>query len=226
MTIKFPATIEFEVESEPKKFELDFNICKNPECDCNGINMVVYNHDKNINFFLDFNSRSFRKRDYCEEDERILKSFISFLGKSPTINFDFFNKNYKYVKEKVKTRKETIDSFELGNFLVYRDIIWGKEDIRINVEGRNHIIFDAYCVTPDCNCKEVALNFFEDMHKLGFREPDFSLVYNYANRNYRGSVGIKDIQVREIIQNISDIVNNKFKKRHIQLKKEVKKDIE
>jgi len=228
MEIKFPARVELKIGTELGRFQLDFSVCENPDCDCNGVNMILYNENKEIQFFLDFKTESYGEKNYSEEENRILNKFIEFLKseENSSLNIGFFRRNYKYVKERVKNRRDAINSFELGTFMAYRDIFWKADNLELSRDGKNYYIFDGYCVHPNCECIEVALSFFEDIYKLGIRTPDFSFIYSYNNGRYRDPIGVTNIQVKNIINVISEKLNKRFKKRHIHLKKEVKKDIE
>ncbi|MBI2548731.1 hypothetical protein HYW21_05260 [Candidatus Woesearchaeota archaeon] len=111
MSIKFPATVELEVDNLPERFQLAFNVCYNPDCDCNGVNMVLYNENKEVHF---------------------LKS-----EENSSLNLKFFKENYFYVKEKVKSKKGAVDSFELGTLMPYREIIWTEADPELKIDGIN-----------------------------------------------------------------------------------------
>ena len=228
MSLKFPATVELNVNNQSERFQLAFNVCYNPDCDCNGVNMVLYNENKEVHFFLDFQTESYREKNYSEEEVKILTELIHFLKseENSSLNLKFFKKNYAIVKSGVKNKRETINSFELGTLILYRDIIWTEADPELKIDGRNYLIFDGYCVSPNCNCQEVALNFFADVHMLGTRAADFSFVYNYSNRAFREPKGISSAQMENIISFIPLSLNQKFGKRHTKLKKEVKEDVE
>jgi len=228
MPIKFSATVELKVNNQPERFQLAFNVCYNPDCNCNGVNMVLYNENKEIHLFLDFQTESYREKNYSEEEVKILTELIHFLKseENSSLNLKFFKENYLHVKEKVKSKKEAVDSFELGTLMLYRDILWAEADPELKIDGRNYLIFDSYCVSPNCNCQEVALNFFADVHVLGERAAEFSFVYNYNNRESREPDGISSAQAESIIGFIPPSLNQKFGKRHEKLKKEVKEDVE
>ncbi len=228
MAIKFPATIELDINNKPEKFQLNFKICENPDCNCKGINIALYNETKKVVFFLDFVTGYYREDNYSEDDVVTIKALLNFLksNENNQLNLGLFKMNYKYVKEQVRNKKDTIDSFEIGTFLLYRDVLWKEVDLNMNINGKNYAVFDSYCVTPDCDCQDVSLNFFEDVHKLGIREPSFSFVYSYMTQTYKDIVGISNAQVKNIISLIHGSLNRNFKKRHVNLKKEVKKDIQ
>ncbi len=227
MPIKFPAIIELNINNQPEKFALDFKICPNPDCECYGVDIVLYNEIKELQLFLDFTTKLYRENSYSEEEIKILNKFIEFLKaeENQSLNLKFFKDNYDYVKDKIMNRKESLDSFELGTFLLYNDILWQEENPELNVDGTNYSIFDSYCVSPNCDCIDVALNFFEDVHKLGIREPSFSFVYNYLHGDYKDQKGISEDEVKNIISILLESYSNNFKKRHIKLKKAVKKEI-
>lgn len=228
MPIQFPAAIELNVNNNTERFQLNFSICRNPDCECSGVNMVLYNENKEIQFFLDFTTESYLENNHSDEDIRILNLFINFLKseKNSSLNLAFFKENYEYIKENVNRRRDAMKSFEPGTFLLYRKILWEEEDIKINFDGKSYFIFDGYCVTSNCNCQDVALNFIEDVHKLGIREADFYFVYNYITGVYRNPTRISEDRIKGIISIIPESLNAKFKKRNTKLKKEVKKDIE
>lgn len=227
MPLQFPTIIELNINNQPEKFVLNFKICHNPDCECNGVNMIIYNESKELQLFFDFSTGSYRENNYSEEEIRILHKLIEFLKseENHSLNLKFFKDNYDHIKDRVRNRKEALDSFELGTFLLYRDILWQEDDLELNIDGTNYSIFDSYCVSPNCDCTDVALNFFEDVHKLGIREPNFSFVYNYLTGDYKDPEGISEDKVKDIISILPESYSNKFKKKHVKLKKAVKKDI-
>ena len=228
MTIKFPATVGLKIGSEYEKFEVDFSICENPDCDCNGVNMVLYNENNEINFFLDFTTEAYTENNYTEREITIIKAFIEFLisAENNSLNFSFFKRNYQFIKERVKCRRDTLESFNIGSFLSYKDMLWKDKDINMNINGKDYLILDGYCVNSDCTCTEVALYFLEDVYKLGVRNPDFSFVYDYITGMYRGLEGINDQKVKHVISTISESENKKFKERHLKLKKYVEREVQ
>ncbi|MEA3378426.1 MAG: hypothetical protein U9Q69_02185, partial [Nanoarchaeota archaeon] len=226
MPKEIPTVIELKIGPVSEKFQLDFNICSNANCDCNGVNMVLYNKRIAIQFFLDFKTESYKEVNYSKDEISILTEFIAFL-KSPKnvslLNMEFFKKNYEYVKEKAKCKKNAISSYKLGHLISYKDIFWDNGTIEIKID-KNYIVFDSYCVTPNCSCTEVGLDFFEVFYSLGIRKPDFSFIYDYITGDYRDAVGIGEKKIRSIVS--KSFINKKFKKRHEHLRKEVKKDVE
>lgn len=190
--------------------------------------MVLYNENNKVNFFLDLAAEFYREEDYTEREIAILKAFIEFLlsPENTSLNFGFFKRNYEFIKNKVRCRRDAIESFDLGSFLSYRDILWDEGDIKININRENYMIVDGYCVSPNCTCKEVALSFLEDVHKLGVRSPDFSFIYDYITGTYRDLRGVSDQEVKNIISGIPESKNKKFEKRHLKLKKDVEKEVQ
>ena len=68
MPIQFPTIIELNINNQPEKFALGFNICHNPDCDCKGVNIILYDKNKELHFFLDFTTESYRENNYSEEE--------------------------------------------------------------------------------------------------------------------------------------------------------------
>lgn len=99
-------------------------------------------------------------------------------------------------------------------------------ELKIDSELEKFSLDFSVCENPDCSCKSAGLHFFEEVHKLGIRKPEFSFVYDYITGIYRDPTGISDVQVENVINIIPESMNNKLKKRHDKLKKEVKKDIQ
>lgn len=71
---------------------------------------------------------------------------------------------------------------------------------------------------PDCNCTEVALNFFEKVHRIRITKQDFSFLYDYINKTIREPIGIEE---KDVIGIFTDELNKKFKEKHKELKEEI-----
>jgi hypothetical protein len=221
--MKFPTTIELKIGSVQERFKFDFSICRNPDCDCNGVSMVLFNEKTAIQFFLDLKTETYTEKDYSKDEYRTLTEFIKFL-KSPdncSLNLEFFKENYKFVKDRVKYGKEIIANYGFKRFIKYNDIFWDEEEIKIKAD-KNYILFDSYCVAPNCTCTEVGLDIFEEVYSISQRIPDFSFVYDYKTGNYRDAIGIDEEGIKSFIPKS---FNKKIKERHERLKKEVKKFI-
>ncbi len=219
--------IELNIDSVKKRFWFNFTICENPECDCNGTIIHLSNEESVIHFFFDFSTESYAQKEYSESEIKTVKAFIGFIKSQEknTLNLDFLKNNYNYVKEKVRNKRNSLEEFKLGTFLTYRDILWNEKDIQIKINGQEYLVFDGYCVTPNCNCTTVALNFFENIHKLGVREPEFSFVYDYGSNRVIDVRGSNNEEINSIIRTFSSSLNAKFEKRHARLKDEVKQEI-
>jgi len=227
MTTISHKTIELEIDSAPQRFYFDYTVCLNPECNCNGVIMQLSNQERLLDFFFDFSTESYKQKEYNEDETKIIDAFIDFIksNKQDSFTIDFFKKRYTYVKDIMRNKRDVLRNFQLGSFLTYGEILWDEKNLKINIKNREYLILDAYCVTPRCSCKTVALNFFENIHKLGNRNPDFSFVYNYATHKPDELAGINSEEARKITDTFSDSLNTTFKQRHARLKNEVKQDI-
>ena len=128
-----------EIELDKKTYEFSYSICENPHCNCYGINISL---GSNINFFLDFATESVKNDSNNNE---IIKFFLDFIKNDNEINLECLKKEYLFVKDLAKGKQNTIQSFSLGEFMVYRDIIWNEDDLNMNYEDKNYVIIDSYC---------------------------------------------------------------------------------
>lgn len=208
-----------EIELDKKTYEFSYSICENPHCNCYGINISL---GSNINFFLDFATESVKNDSNNNE---IIKFFLDFIKNDNEINLECLKKEYLFVKDLAKGKQNTIQSFSLGEFMVYRDIIWNEDDLNMNYEDKNYVIIDSYCVSPKCYCQEALLHFFDASQKEA-EEPDFSFVYDYKSDMFKDATGISDYKVKQIIKLFPHTFNNEFKRKHILLKEEVKEIIQ
>ena len=103
----------------------------------------------------------------------------------------------------------------------YLDIFWSEKALSLAMNGKDYDIIDYYCVTPDCNCTEIELEFYERPFKVGFRRSDFSFIYDYEEKRAIEIKGISYGQAESIILGFTEKTNEIFRKRHKKLKSEV-----
>ena len=184
-------TIELNVNSKPIRLSMYYSVCKNPDCDCNGINIALANESYEIAFFIDFGTGSYtesanKNKVYSKEDTDIINAFIVFINSSENKKYslDFFKKYYKEIKERQKAKKAAIGSFNVGELMPYLDIFWSEKALSLAMNGKDYDIIDYYCVTPDCNCTEIELEFYESTLRLGLGAATFLLYTIMRKKGY------------------------------------------
>lgn len=226
MKIEFPHPIEMNIESKTKIINLNFEICTNVDCKCNRIKFILFDNLKTIFFYYDFETQNYVEDNYDESDIKIITFVLDYLKNNETVNLSFFKNKYDYVKEKLFMRQKTIENFRIGSYMNYNDIIWQDAKYNLQFLNKNYIMLDSYCVTPNCNCNEVFLNFYMENNDSKIIYPDFSFFYDYKNGTYSRNEGISNSDVEEFLNLLNKSVTNNFIKRHKKLKKEVRNDIE
>jgi hypothetical protein len=219
--------IELDIDKVPTRFYFDYIICRNPDCHCNGVIMQLSNKERVLDFFFDFSTESYKPSEFTKEETMILNTFIDFMksDKQNSLTVDYFKKQYDLVKKNEQNRKEVLEEFPLGGFLPYNEILWEDDYLTINWNDRNYLLYDAYCVTPDCPCTTAALHLFENIHKTGMRQPEFSFIYDYKTQNIDEPMGIKPKNAKQFTDTFPLSLQKKLKQRHRRLKEEVKQEI-
>jgi len=189
--------------------------------------MQLSNQDRVLDFFFDFSTESYKPRDYTKDETKIINAFIDFMksDEQDTLTVDFFKDRYTTIKENVRNRKEVLEEFQLGCLLPYPDILWEEDFLTLNWNKREYTVFDGYCVTPGCSCTTVALWFYENIHKIGKRQPDFAFIYDYKTQKIHEPKGIQPNIAKQLTNTFSLSLHNTFKQRHTRLKEEVKEEI-
>lgn len=220
-------TILLTVGSRPMGFELVYDVCTNPDCDCNLVRIGLVNRQGVLRFFLNLKTGRYNEGDYTNEEREIISAFLDFVRfpKNDYYNLDFFRRVYEATKLRERTRKETIDAYRPGKFMTYIDVFGHSEIITMGMGNQEYEVTDAYCVNPGCGCTDVSLAFFKKTDKGGVRDPEFSFLYGYSDGSFQRPVNIGPDKVRDIMKQFDAKANNAFRRRHKKLKKEVKPHI-
>ncbi len=216
-------TIELRVNSKPMRFSFDYGGCLNPDCSHKGPWVKLIDDERVVGFSLDLDSGAHLEMDYSSEEREIIDAFIAFL-KSPEnkgYNLEYFRRFYQGVQKTIGMRQHAIALYKPGLHMPYREIFGPGSEIEINIGGKDHYIIDTYCVTPGCRCTDVMLYFFEPVHTIEVREPDFSFLYDYSSRQYKELTNITRSAAATIGNAFPEELVKTFRMRHKELKKDV-----
>lgn len=118
-----------------------------------------------------------------------------------------------------KPRKEALNNYHPGEMFHYKDAFNQEELLTHIIDDKKYIMLDSYCVMPDCNCEDVALNFVDKENKSEVKTSAFSFLLNYETKNISKS---KDIEKAKYIANsFTQETLRMLKDRHKKLKEEL-----
>ena len=143
-------------------------------------------------------------------------------GNTEEANIIVSEKNDSKLQELLnkEARKRAIKRYRPGELMCYEAIFGGEKIFKIEFKGESYKIADYYCVTPNCDCKEVILHMFPASSNLD--EPDWELVYDYNLNKLTECENISEQDAQEIIKILKESDKEIFLKRHIALKQELR----
>ncbi len=217
-------------------YEVSSSACPNPFCPCEWLKLEFENKSKNELITLEFDIE--RRKILDEVKSSKSRSFHKQIKKelSPA-DWEFLNLNLQYVKvvytqnfDLENCDNEDIPGFndvkiENGALQGYPDYyIWDKK-ISFDIDDINYYIFDQYCLKSNCDCREVAVQFFGIKNFKNVFKTNKNPVISY--RYKRNTWGIEgeisrlphdyDVLVNSLKKEYPDI-SNTFKERHRKLK--------
>jgi hypothetical protein len=235
---KIMATIQRNDTAE--KYECSLLSCNNPVCACQTVYLNLSPlQDKNKKESL-LSSHSIdidlieRKLAYPDEkkipkdDLAFAEFFLSNLGDS---DFQFLYGIYFVYKNNIteKAKLDAIDAYfdyeeveKEGLMYAYNDVLPYGDQMSVDIDGRNCIIFDQYCLLPKCPCTDTNLNIMlvETLGEAG--EELCSVSLKYAKKSWEalegGSLPVSLKAVRSAIESEIPDFYEKLRNRHLKLK--------
>ena len=146
-------------------------------------------------------------------------------------DFHFLWEGYFEYKNKM-TEEETIDSIEAhfdyqeveknGLMSAYNDVLPYGDQLLVNINGKNCIIFDQYCLLPMCSCTDTTLTIFSVGEYDNPGEELYSVPLNYREKKW-GTFEVPTISVdmktvRSAVEEQIPDIYKRFLDRHMKLK--------
>ncbi|OGJ17368.1 hypothetical protein A3K73_06115 [Candidatus Pacearchaeota archaeon RBG_13_36_9] len=122
---------------------------------------------------------------------------------------------------KKKNLQKFVNSFRIGELIFYAEVFGTEKLFRLQVGNIDYIIFDSYCVVPDCDCTETRLSFTKKTEESTTDE-NFSFLFDYINNDPKDGKNISESEMEEITKEFTNDMKNIMKQRHEELKEKLK----
>jgi len=156
------------------KYECDVTVCNNPLCMCEDVKLHLTPIDAEGNrvpeppprfMEIDLAGKKLKdKKTLPKEDQLFAEAFLTKLTED---DFDELLKLHYLIKNKI-TEEAPADSIDAhfeykkierdGLMQIYTDILPYGDQLCAEIDGKNCIILDQYCVKPKCDCREAMLD--------------------------------------------------------------------
>jgi hypothetical protein len=183
-------------------FDCSFSSCTNPVCTCKSIDITFTSlQDENQNgralpsHRVDIDLTE-KKLNSESEDKRLSKD-LAFenlvLSQLDDDDFTFLFKKQFDFKNQI-TEKANIDSIEgffdyeaveqEGLMYAYNDVLPYGDQMQVNINGEDYLIFDQYCLLPKCSCTDTNLDIVSVKETNREAEELCSLTLKYAKKSW------------------------------------------
>ena len=189
-------------DGKTKNFDCSFSSCTNPVCTCKSIDIILTPlQEENLNRqILSFHRVDIdlieKKLNYEAENKMPLKdsAFANlFLSQLNDDDFTFLFKKQFAFKNQI-TEQADIDSIEgffdyeaveqEGLMYAYNDVLPYGDQMQVNINGEDYLIFDQYCLLPKCSCTDTNLDIVSVKETNGEAEELCSLTLKYAKKRW------------------------------------------
>lgn len=223
-----------------EKYECIISACQNPVCTCNSvylelIPMLIKNEDDAPVYphriSIDIEDRvlvqegTFRTP---KEDLEFANSFLPALNQS---DYSFLNKVRFKFKNKV-TEEASVDSIDAsfdyyqverdGLMSAYNDVLPYGNQLIVNMDGKQYIVMDQFCLLPKCSCADTTLSIMpiSGVDDIGSELCAFSV--NYRKKQWKElekhSTSLSAKGLKSAVETQIPDFYEKLLNRHIRLK--------
>ncbi len=156
-------------------YECSFISCDNPVCTCGSIEVVLIPlQEQNQNgqalsshrIDIDLNEKKLKFESEHKTPPKDLEFANLFCSRLSDDDFDFLFKKHFAHKNKITETKD-IDSLDAifdyeaveqeGVLYAYNDVLPYGDQMRVNINGEDYLIFDQFCLLPKCSCTDTVL---------------------------------------------------------------------
>ena len=235
-TQKMVATIQNGDITEQYKCLLQ--VCENPICTCNYVRLsfspygqkneksLISPYKVSIDFrqqILDYPADEYRTGENREFAELLI-------GGMNDDDFEFLWGEYYELKNQI-SEEASDDSIEArfdyreieenGLLAAYNDVLPYDLSLWISINGKNLLVFDQYCVLPDCTCSDAHLSIMLPGEYEDPGEELYFITVDYRKKKWgklKGGADSVDVKiVRSVVKEIPDLYNL-LSHRHMRLK--------
>ncbi|WP_457551472.1 YecA family protein [Desulfobacula sp.] len=183
-------------------FDCSFSSCTNPVCTCKSIEITLTPlQDENLNRqilsshrvdidLIEKKLNSGAENKTPPKDSAFANLFLSQLNDD---DFTFLFKKQFAFKNQI-TEKADIDTIEgffdyeaveqEGLMYAYNDVLPYGDQMQVNINGEDYLIFDQYCLLPKCSCTDTNLDIVSVKETNGEAEKLCSLTLKYAKKRW------------------------------------------
>ena len=220
-------------------YECSLSYCDNPVCTCGTARISLYplEHEEQNNPILPYRVNIDiinRKIDYKDED-KITKENLKFsnllFSNLDDADYQLLWEAYYTYKNK-KTEEATIDSIdahfdyreieENSLMLEYNDVLPFGDHLLVTINDKECIIFDQYCVLPNCTCTETGIAVCSAGEFDDAGEELFSITLDYRKKKWGMMEGrTKSVDTKTVRSAAEEQIPDIYKKlrnRHMKLK--------
>jgi hypothetical protein len=219
-------------------FECALTCCQNPVCTCGTVYLeltrledVIHENPVKKKVVISLNEKQLDSENVAQLSEEDLKFSELVLSQLNEHDFRILETNYWILKHEL-TKEADLESIEAhfdfneverdGLMFPYNDILPFGNQFLVNLEGKNCLIFDQYCILPKCPCTDIMMNFYEIGEQADNVGELFAISLDYKKKTWEltkeGSWPVNIEIVRSSILNEFPDFYKQIKTRHAQLK--------
>ena len=214
--------ITLDLETGPQTFglKMEYRYCENCKKDHFVIRLIGVDNKYEIRMNMEEGSIGIDNR--VNGSIEIIDAMKDFLEKKGTYNKDYISFMYGNLKYSSDLRSEALVEFEKGTMLEYCRVM-GVDNLQyLVIDDKDYILMDSYCITPDCECTDVALNFFDGFNRDGETPSIFSFVFDYETGEVKKSMYLKMNDAKKIADDFDEEFRGLLRERHQSLKMETR----
>ena len=214
-----------------KSFTLQIDICEDPLCDCRDITIEFYNDNNHKEILskitLDINEKKILERTDNNPKYNISDEIVKHLTNKDWYELLLVHDEYKSLICEYSDYSELSTDFsfyeiEVGELILYDDIIPFGIQILIKIQDKHYKIVDLYCLNTKCRCNDAHLFFYPMIKRNKPVDHDLYVEYNYKNEKWKikeQNIETMDYSIFMSHLNESYDIKEIFKNRHDNLKK-------
>ena len=214
--------IMLDLDTGPQTFglKMEYRYCKNCKEDHFVIRLIGANQEYRIQ--MDMDSGGYVREGHTEKEIKVIDVLMDHFKTDGTYNMNYLSFMYENLKFSNDLRSEALQDHGDGNMLEYCRVM-GVDDLQyLSIDDKDFVLMDAYCVTPNCICTDVALDFFDGFNRDKETPSRFSFLFDYETGEVKKSGYLKKKYVKNIAMDFDEEIRGLFKERHKKLKKETK----
>jgi hypothetical protein len=188
------------------RYECNLRSCDNPVCRCGIVYLNLHSIEqgseeneisKNISSYqvdIDIIERKLGYKDKNIVSKENLDFANILISKMDDADFTLLWKVYFGYKNK-KTEEATIDSIDAvfdyqeveedGLMYAYNDVLPYGDHLYFEINGKDFLIFDQYCLLPKCSCTDTTLSIYPAKQYNRGLEELFSVELTYKNKKWK-----------------------------------------